>query len=704
MIFLIYSFALTAQQSSKNGWYLPTYDTVRVFLVFVEIDYDTLSHLDGTVSSDVNWPPRALPHWAPTVFDPYPLAEAQGTMTQYYEECSLGNFTVLGDYFPEVITVPYSEIVDGRRSLTGHISKALDAREPLVSQNGLGIADFDLWEDARKAGTPKEKRVGEVSGLDHVMIIIRNYHKQPRATGRASQSGAIKVKGMQCDTYSMFGGTESLPFGILRHEFNHLLIGSNNFHSGGGNSAGFQSYFPFLQGGWSMMGAAHSSLTTCSGWDRLWLGWQAKGNEHIISVRDEDGGEQDGDLSDSDAGIYILRDFVTTGDVIRIKLPFIPEEEYQQWLWIENHLTESKNGSPFDRFQYHMYDCLTGAESGLYMHMQVDADTREGPNIYGKVKADYLRSVLADGNYDLHWEAEPLELGYCVNNEPYVPYFCDPDFENALTGNHSIEFAQYYDQNTTELNASTSRILGTRREGNVYERISYLGHPRNGFRESGNSRIGIGTNPSAASMLTLVSSRKPARDNSKNNRKVYLNGISVEILETLSDHSLKVKITFADHEMMQDRRWCAPEMILNNHNPKGADLNVKALLRLNRGETMTRFDHPDSSLGRHYFTDRTMLVVADGAEIKVSGQIRIEKDSEMLFKSGSRLKLDASGRIEVGEKAKIRVEEGVKIKGRGLIHIPKGAVLSCGSAKTFRRFGKRAYGNGKVMLASPREP
>ena len=54
----------------------------------------------------------------------------------------------------------------------------------------------------------------------------------------------------------------ALPFEILKHEFNHLLLGGNNFHSGGGNAPMFQSYFMSLQGGWSMMGAANSSLLT----------------------------------------------------------------------------------------------------------------------------------------------------------------------------------------------------------------------------------------------------------------------------------------------------------------------------------------------------------------------------------------------------------------------------------------------------------
>ena len=79
-------------------------------------------------------------------------------------------------------------------------------------------------------------------------------------------------------------GRNALPFEILKHEFNHLLLGGNNFHSGGGNAAQFGSYTQCMQGGWSMMGAASSSLLTCSGWDRDRLGWRPEGAPFAINA------------------------------------------------------------------------------------------------------------------------------------------------------------------------------------------------------------------------------------------------------------------------------------------------------------------------------------------------------------------------------------------------------------------------------------
>src|SRR5690606_30956583 len=113
--------------------------------------------------------------------------------------------------------------------------------------------------------------------------------------------------------------------------------------------------------------------------------------------------EVNGDLDPlaGDTGIFVLRDFVPSGDALRIRMPFLPEGEYPQWLWIENHQTEARNGCPTDRFQYEGpgMPCVRPAAPGIYAQMQVDKDQRSGSNIYGGY-ADYLRPVLANGNFD----------------------------------------------------------------------------------------------------------------------------------------------------------------------------------------------------------------------------------------------------------------------------------------------------------------
>ncbi len=669
--------AVFAQENSTNGWFLPTQDTLRVLMVFVEIEYDTLPELNVLPEGRMEWEVGELPGYADTIFDIFALEEPVAAMSKYYKEVSLGNFVVLGDYLPDLYRIKKSDLLKpGAYSLLRELSDQLKNDSTLRSNSGLEMTDFDLWKDPKQTGMPKERRDGEFEGVDHVMIFTRNFEGLPRDNGMASGGSMGFINGYRSNTYSIFAGGYNFPFDVLRHEVNHLLIGGNNFHCGGGNSPRFKSYFPFVQGGWCMMGGANSSFLTCSGWDRYWLGWNRPGNEFLISARTKEGREINGDIKREDgSGIYVLRDFATDGDALRIKLPFIPDSEFQQWLWVENHLTKPFNGSDFDVIQYEHYDCIGASKPGLYMYVQADADTREGKNIHSKVNADYLRPVLADGNYDFKWEDYFLKLEPCVNDLAYIPYFYEADFENALTGNHAQEFPQYYTNAEVKLTAETARKPLTRRIGGVYERIALMGNARQGFREGGNNRLGVGTNPSTSNMLTLVNSRKPAPTNSENNRKIYINGLHIEILETLPDMSLVVEVRFDDNIIDQNRRWCAPEIVLNNHISDGPDLIVKGNLKLDIGETMTRFDNPDTVNGKTYFTDPTHLIVKQGAELLVEGSVTLTANSKLIIEKGGVLTISKKSRIYVENGSELILNEGAKIEGDGKVKIKKTGVI-----------------------------
>ncbi len=698
---LCISFNLSAQKNSENGWSLPTKDTLRVLIFFVEIDYDTLPELDGLPKGKDAWPVGSLPTYADSLFDPFYREEPYALMTAYYDECSLGNFVVLGDYVPTLFSVPYSKI--GRRGYTAifqSVSKQLEDFGILLTSRGLSLKDFDLWQKSKGVGEPKIPSDSVFTGIDHAMILIRNYHKLPRSNGRASGSSFGIVGGKRTDTYSVFNGGHKIPFQILRHELNHLLLGGNNFHAGGGNSHNFQSYVPFIQGGWSMMGAAHSSFLTCAAWDRYRLGWKAKGNEFLISARSPDGEERNADLTKESGEMeLILRDFVTTGDAIRIKIPFLPENEHQQWIWLENHQTFRNNGSRFDRYHYEHAECMPASEAGLFAYMQIDAEEKIGSDIYSDVEADYLRQMPADGNFDFQWEEGPRDLEPCINFIDYIPYITSQEFENPLTGNHCQE-KPFYTTDSDTHSKETIRENQTRRVNGEYERQASFGHPRNGFRLGEKSFMGIGTNPSTANMLTLLNRRKPTRPRPENNRKIYISGISVEILEELGDGSIRLRIKFDDHKISEPRRWCAPEIVLNDHNKSGPDLMVDSQLRLDRGETMTRFNNPDTINSKLYFNDPTVLSVQGGAELRVNERMDVEGSSVVKFNSGSELSLE-NGRINVLD-GKIIFEYGSTFSGSGKIKVNKGSEVQCSSRELYETLRKVVKPRRRLKLIEDR--
>src|SRR5690554_3053876 len=141
-LLLLQTFALSAQESSTNGWVLPVEDTLRVLMVFVEIDYDTDVELEVLPDGREQWKPGELPDYANEVFDVYPKENPEGTMTRYYTESSLGNFLVLGDYLPKLYRVKWSSI--GNRGIPGlmrELTNRLNADSALISNSGLGLKD-----------------------------------------------------------------------------------------------------------------------------------------------------------------------------------------------------------------------------------------------------------------------------------------------------------------------------------------------------------------------------------------------------------------------------------------------------------------------------------------------------------------------------------------------------------------------------------
>lgn len=673
-------------QRSENGWFLSPHGTVRVLLLFVEVEYDVHPEKDPQPDGAAHWPKGQMPVWRDRVFDPHPLPVQQGEVSRYYRDISLGRYTVLGDYVDTIITLRESEYPG---VLQGHTVGALAVKEAnkrgaLRTRHGLGIADFDLWKDAKKSAQPKEAGPDDPHSYDHVMFITRNGQLR-HGTGSTDGGSPGKLYGYESDTQSRFGGNNDLPFGILKHEFNHLLIGGNNFHSGGGNAAQFESTFINLQGGWSMMGASSSSLLTCTGWDRDRMGWRPEGVRHRIRARDPMGNEVNGDLypTAGDTGVFVLRDFVTSGDVLRIRMPHIPATQLQQWLWIENHQGYHRNGSPTDRFQWEHVgnDCIAPIEPGLFMNMQVGREQREGTDIYAG-SADYLRAVPANGMYDLRLPMDTLR-NVCLFGGNSPVYELSSAQANPLTGNHEWELPVYDRDRNGRLNRSEHWVPGTRRErGKPDAIVTFAGRPEHAFRMHGNRILGMCTNPSSANMMTLVSTndRDVHKRQGPNVRTIHLNGIRVELLDMNAAGDARVRVTLNDTRMENDQRWCGDSIVLPAlRGADGASLTIteRRTLLLDRSRTPTRINDPDSSSREGpWFSDATQFTVSEGATV------RLEERATLELVRGSTMHMLGGSRLELGKKARIRIGSGCAI----VLH---GDVQLTGKQRPFRKLRKK---------------
>lgn len=673
-------------QRSENGWYLSPHGTIRILLLFVEVDYDVHPEKDPQRDGAAHWPKGQLPVWRDRVFDPYPLAVQKAEVSRYFQDISLGRYTVLGDYIDTIITLKesvYPGVMQGHTIGTHAVAEA-NKRGALHTRHDLGIADFDLWKDARKSAQPKEAGPDDPHSYDHVMVISRNGQLR-HGTGSTDAGSPGKLYGYESDTQSRFGGNNELPFEILKHEYNHLLIGGNNFHSGGGNASQFESTFINLQGGWSMMGASSSSLLTCTGWDRDRMDWKPDGAVHRIRARDLQGREVNGDLDPlaGDTGLFLLRDFIPSGDVLRIRMPHIPTDQLQQWLWVENHQGFHKNGSPTDRFhwEYVGNDCIAPIEPGLFLNMQAGRELREGTDIFSG-SADYLRAVPANGLYDFHMPVDTLR-NICLYGGNSLVYQVSPERANPLTGNHEQELPVYDRDGNGRSSRSEHWVPGTRRErGQPDAKVTFAGRPEHAFRMRGKRVLGMGTNPSSANMMTLISTndRDIYKGKGPNVRTVFLNGIRVELMDMLANGDALVQVSTNDTRLNDDQRWCGDSIVLPPlRGTDGASLTIASgkTLLLDRSHTPTRIDDPDNTMrGGPWFSSPTRFTVSEGASVI------LEEKAVLELKNGSVLHLLTGSQFKLMKKAQVNIEAGSTI----IVHDDAQLV---GKQKIYRKLRKK---------------
>ncbi|MBL8002660.1 MAG: hypothetical protein JNL05_11940 [Flavobacteriales bacterium] len=657
---------------SENGWHLSPHGTIRVLVLYAEVEYDKNPAKDPQPNGAGHWPKGQLPTWKDDVFDPFPSAAPTAMVTRYYHDISMGQYSVLGDHVDRLLVLKESEHpnIGQHTALSAAAVKEANKLGSLRTAHGLGIADFDLWRDGSKPGLPKVNLPDDPHSYDHVMVILRN-SSLTHGQGSTDQGSSGKLFGFESDTQSRFGGMNALPFEILKHEFNHLLLGGNNFHCGGGNAAQFQSYFIPLQGGWSMMGAASSSLLTCNGWDRDRLGWRPAGSPHRLTVHAPDGRAINGDLDpmQGDTGVFLLRDFVTTGDVLRIKLPYLPDDEFPQWIWLENHQGWKNNGSPTDRFHYELeMACVAGIVPGIHALLQVDREQKRGDRIFSG-DADYLRPLPAGGAHDIHLRGDTVNFK-CLWPGPTQPYVVKDKFANPLTGHHDLELPVFDNNGDGSISRKENIVPRIEeRNGQEIDAGLFFGHARQVFTPQGARKLGMGTNPSTANALTLVSA--PGRDTyggkKPNNRVVHLNGISVELLEQRADGAIAVRVRNNDTAIDQDVRWCADSIVL--HPVAGAEgwslrLMKGRRITLDRSLTPTRIDKPETVGGTTYFSDPTRLTVLPGARVRIDdrSELALVNGSELHLMPGSILDLAPTARLSADASSRIVVHGDARIK------------------------------------------
>lgn len=703
-LFIIIDLPLTAQLSIENGVSVPSRDTLYTLIVYAEVDFsqggcpnDLPDNLNGPWPKDEKGK-TLLPENANYFFDAVASNNPKGAITHYYQTASFNQYIMLGDYLPEVISLPCSEITNGGSGLA-EISKKVNElfKDSLLeSTNGIPLKYFDRWTPT-PAG---QKKIKQADGkIDLLYIIWRNnrFITGP-TTLDYSGYGVALTNG---DKFLQFKGVNnSASFNctimnaraevITIAEHLHGIYGGNHWHSGGGRG---QHTFMMHPASWGLTGQFGAAMQTPCGWDRWMINWKPADKKHFISALNNEGKEIDSDLiidTNKHSQIFVLRDFISSGDAVRIKLPHINWQKdgdvKNQYLWLENHQMKDS----LDRWcESDCNDTKNGeypkGTPGIYAYIQVGKDVKEGGSeIYSgnhsspNGLAGWMYPLSAEGNYDFDFVADSIQEGRwlaCNWMNPNIPINKTTSLPNAFTGFNDL--GSLYDSNHDSILLKGDQLrtgLSEIEDGKVVHHRQDNGDWEDAFSfRTQKTEISLSTNPAAVPVYTYTSDYEYSRFFAMNgntasyeNRSIWLNGINIHILEERNNGDIVVEIKWDDYQIKNDVRWCGNIVLSkNDFDEKSPSLLLQKRKTITLSIGNTPVLHTPAKNNPRYmgWNEHTVLKAEQNAviQLKAFSKIIVEKDCTLELQEGVNLKLGWGAKIIIQKGGNFIADKNIKI-------------------------------------------
>ncbi|NLI72645.1 MAG: hypothetical protein GX361_07965 [Bacteroidales bacterium] len=660
------SFNLFCQSTihAHNGWYLPTKGNFRIFAVFAEIEGDTLE-------LNVNrWEKGKMP-------EPSLIKDYQDFIHRYFSEASFGALNVTMHYWDKLIKIPLKEQDrnNGFKKVFEYLANTYNRGHLIQTTDGLIFPnDFDQWSLNAPKGSVKPNIPD--NEIDFVAIFWRvNSSIGPKRSGGQGNWGKFNKKiGEKEFAHRIFMYSSDIT--VFQHEFAHGIVGSNNFHSAprNGGTPLFIEDYP----GYSILSGNARYHPGYNGWDRYRLGWQHPSQKHKISARDEKGNEKNGNLTYGqnigDSAVFVLRDFASTNDAVRIKLPYVRTlnpKAREQWIWIENHqllpdkveYVPSKHGvgSPMSK-----------VPRGIYLNIQVG---NEDFSDFSS-RTNYISPISRFGKFDCTYQSEwPVGDGrygdLAITDDSFANPFTGAGFNAHPADNNSndrIELNEYKNIVGIKYN---NQVLGKENFG--YFTYHSFGSVYDAFYEG--DKISLSTNPTITPWLTHKNSSsfssKPAVDD---NRHIYLNGLCIRILEQRANGDVKISIRWNDFDIKNNVRWCG-DIVLNEQ----VIVHPNCTVLLDQGLTPTKRNNPIFVNGQKVFANPTLFTAKNNSFFKIErkGTTILKHNSSYIAESGSTLELNNKSVFVVDSGSTLQIKAGARviIKGRGKIVVKSGGYL-----------------------------
>ena len=693
VLFCSFMVCVQAQKHSWDGNGISPDAHFRVLNIYVNIIYDTHPDTNNMFTDTTFWRPLpdttqegvnalgTIPTYLLSLFDTsYVVGNTHGCITRIFGESSFDALQISGDNV--VVNVRESSVIADPTPPNHTYCQT----SPFCFNKIKKVA-IDIINDSEGLKTvfghdslSDYSLQGASPTLYYTNVLIRNITKDygginPGSGFGSSPIDSLKI-GNQC--YSSQKGTlqcigdgdfSTNPTGVLTHELGHSLFGGNNFHTSGGNHRGSTESMPWMniQGGYGLMGAAHSGLVSCNGYERWRMHWKHASSPYYISAHNISNNMYvNSDISKEDGNKwFVLRDFVTFGDAVRIKLPYKDSTiTPNQYIWLEFHNVGHNN--KLDFLQYSNSDsCLYSGTPGIYAYYQIGRDVLESENrydIWDIVNRDNLRIISNEGYWDYTRHIMERDTSFDCTQWNWVPDYYTPDYSNAFCGYNDQEKFIVPEDYDTDLGSIfddpddiQERVMSNKiaQGDTVKHSLSFLGDSLDAF--SSHRKINMGTNPSTCNAKTYYSyntstsfpMRLAFNKNSQyNNATTYLTGLSIEMIPRPDSVTYLVKIRWDDYDIVDDARWTGKIVL------KGSEQ-----VNLTRGHSITLAQNRtpaqqfrDTESG--YFAAPTKLTCEAGSHFTQ------QPHSTLLLTEKSRFVLDSAATYHLGDSAQILVQGG----------------------------------------------
>ncbi|HLG34019.1 MAG TPA: T9SS type A sorting domain-containing protein [Bacteroidia bacterium] len=725
---------LIAQQNSESGYgipvHTPTATPLKVMLVFAEAVGGSCGD-----AAQPNWPAGSLPTNAGNYFDAFlPVGGPTSYITKIYHDASFGQFILLGDYVNQVIQVPCALANNPFGNVLTQLNTILSSPGQHFGDPNTQLSDFDKYTvPSPYAGLIKPPSTNTM--IDFLVICWRNIPIWGCNQGYGCTPGQSQITPIGPFTgfengcaYRMCADIGGFKF--MLQEIFHAMYGGNNWHSGDLTGTFMAATEPW---GLCTQSIGGGMSNVVCGWDRKHLGWNNPPDKNmLISARDGNNinAEVATDLNiitnpvSSSDGTYILRDFVTYGDALQIKLPHINWQNYgdvkSQYLWIENH--QLWNVYDHDANWTNGEGCGTDWVPGIYSQIQVGKDQKDENNIPNIFSTDnfhpngsggWLLPLTADGNYDYVYGPNatgPAPCGWTITNPPttitdkYSPDVKPNPFTgwSDLYGLPNTDNSDYIGDNPaidggTNMGiyfpAGGPNILWNRL-GRGNDAVAF--HCDFGCPIDGKKILSIATNPASVPVYTFRTGSYSDPRGSYENDKIWLNGLSITILEEniFSTGAVKLKVRWDDYDVDRDVRWCSNIILSqNDFNVAQPSLNLKdsKTILLDRGKSPTEFEKVEEINGEKYFTKPTVLTCLPNS------YFHLEPNSTVIVDNGSTLKLNDNSKLEIESGAQVIVRNGSKL----ILEAGSNLIVHDGGEVIIESTGTLEYGENTNTLGLP---